>query len=108
MIDPCLTRTAFLTGTRFAPEKVGLAHHAVVQAGAAGGAAAVREQDAKSPGPGRQCFGGPAWPASRSGGSAAWVDTWARLVTTKGRFEASRGRMPHGYRTTRTPEERST
>jgi hypothetical protein len=38
----------------------------------------------------------------------AWVDTWARLVTTKGRTEAPRRRMPYGYHTTQTPEERLT
>ncbi|MCL6735077.1 hypothetical protein [Streptomyces neyagawaensis] len=37
MIDPGLTKTAFLTGAQFAPES---------------------EQDAKTPGLGRQSFGG--------------------------------------------------
>jgi hypothetical protein len=50
----------------------------------------------------------PARPAPRSKGDAAWVDTWARLVTTKGRTAASRRRMPYGYHTTQIPEERLT
>ena len=57
MIDPGLTKTAFLTGTRFAPENVVIAHHAIVYAVPPGGAAAVRKQDAKVPGLGWQCFG---------------------------------------------------
>lgn len=58
VIDPGLTTTAFLTGTRFAPENVAIAHHAVVYAVPSGGAAVVREQDAKTRGLGWQCFGG--------------------------------------------------
>ncbi|GAA3939164.1 hypothetical protein [Actinoplanes auranticolor] len=57
MIDPGLTKTVFLTGTRFAPENVAIAHHAVVWAVPPGGAAAVREQDAKTPGLGWRCSG---------------------------------------------------
>ncbi|WP_328442123.1 hypothetical protein OG828_46495 [Streptomyces sp. NBC_00457] len=58
MIDPGLTKAAFLTGTQFTPENVAIAHHAIVYAVPPGGAAAVREQDAKTPGLGWQCFGG--------------------------------------------------
>jgi len=70
MSDPGLTKTAFLTGTPFAPENVAIAHHAVVYAVPPGGAAAVREQDAKTPGLGRQCFGrtGVAGAEGRRGG----------------------------------------
>lgn len=108
MIDPGLTKTALLTGTQLAPENVAIAHHAVVYAVPPGGAAVVREQDAKTRGLGWQRYGGTgaAGPGVEVEGGAAWVDTWARLVTTKGRSEASRRRMPYGYRTTQTPEER--
>ena len=58
VIDPGLTKTAFLTGSQFAPENVAIAHHAIVYAVPPGGAAAVRKQDAKTPGLGWQCFGG--------------------------------------------------
>ena len=37
MIDPGLTKTAFLTGTQFTPENVAIAHHAVVYAVPSGG-----------------------------------------------------------------------
>ncbi len=57
-------------------------------------------QDAKTRGPGRQCLGGTG--AEVAEGDAARVETWA----TKARSEASRRRMPYGYHTTQTPEER--
>ncbi|MBV1942145.1 hypothetical protein KUF83_37165 [Streptomyces sp. BV286] len=45
----------------------------------------MREQDAKTPGLGWLCFGGADVADAEVGeGDAAWVDTWARLVTTKG------------------------
>ena len=59
-------------------------------------------RDAKTPGPGRQCFGGTG--AEVAEGDTARVETWA----TKARSEAFRRRMPYGYHTTRTPEERLT
>jgi hypothetical protein len=59
-------------------------------------------QDAKTPGPGRQCFGGTS--AEVATGKTARVESWA----TKARSEASRRRMPYGHHTTRTPEERLT
>jgi hypothetical protein len=82
VIDPGLTRAAFLTGTQFMPENVAIAHHAIVYAVPPGGAAAVREQDAKTPGSGWQCFGGTGvHGAEVEEGDAAWVDTWAPGAT---------------------------
>lgn len=46
VIDPGLTKTAFLTGTQVTPENAALAHHAIVYAVPPSGAAAVRAQDA--------------------------------------------------------------
>jgi len=78
VIDPGLTKAAFVTGTQVTPENVALAHHAIVYAVPPRGAAAVREQDAKTPGLGWQCFGGTGVPdAEVEEGEAAWVDTWA-------------------------------
>lgn len=78
VIDPGLTKTAFLTGTQVTPENVALAHHAIVYAVPPRGAAAVHEQDAKTPGVGWQCFGGTGVPSAEvEEGEAAWVDTWA-------------------------------
>ncbi|MFF5009991.1 hypothetical protein ACFY3G_45140 [Streptomyces phaeochromogenes] len=73
VIDPGLTKTAFLTGTQFAPENVAIAHHAVVYAVPPGGAAAVREQAAKTPGLGWQYFGGTGVAGAEvEEGDAAW------------------------------------
>ncbi|MCR3752926.1 Copper type II ascorbate-dependent monooxygenase, C-terminal domain [Lentzea californiensis] len=78
VIDPGLTKAAFLTGTQVTPENVAIAHHAIVYAVPPGGAAAVREQDAKTPGLGWQCFGGTGVKGAEvEEGEAAWVDTWA-------------------------------
>ncbi|MBP2320432.1 hypothetical protein JOF56_000817 [Kibdelosporangium banguiense] len=78
VIDPGLTKAAFLTGTQVTPENVALAHHAIVYAVPPGGVAAVREQDAKTPGLGWQCFGGTGVAGAEvEEGEAAWVDTWA-------------------------------
>ena len=59
-------------------------------------------QGAKTPDPGRQCFGGTG--AEVAAVNTARVETWA----TKARSDASRRRMPYGYHTTQTPEERLT
>ncbi|MFJ8964744.1 hypothetical protein ACIRG5_35690 [Lentzea sp. NPDC102401] len=78
VIDPGLTKAEFLTGTQVTPENVALAHHAIVYAVPPGGAAAVRERDAKTPGAGWQCFGGTGVEGAEvEQGEAAWVDTWA-------------------------------
>jgi copper type II ascorbate-dependent monooxygenase-like protein len=82
VIDPGLTKAAFLTGTQVMPENVAIAHHAIVYAVPPGGAAAVREQDAKTPGLGWQCFGGTGVDGAEvEEGEAAWVDTWAPGAT---------------------------
>ncbi len=78
VIDPGLTKAAFLTGTQFTPENVAIAHHAIVYSVPPDGAAAVREHDAQSPGLGWQCFGGTGVKGAEvEEGDAAWVDTWA-------------------------------
>ncbi|MGN9789336.1 monooxygenase [Nonomuraea sp. ZG12] len=79
VVDPGLTKAAFLTGTQVMPENAAMAHHAIVYAVPPGGAAAVREHDAKTPGLGWQCFGGTGVKGAdvEEGGGAAWVDTWA-------------------------------
>ncbi|MFC3890944.1 hypothetical protein ACFOWZ_05615 [Lentzea rhizosphaerae] len=82
VIDPGLTKTAFVTGTQVTPENIAIAHHAIVYAVPPGGAAAVREQDAKTPGLGWQCFGGTGVKGAEvEEGEAAWVDTWAPGAT---------------------------
>ncbi|WP_197029907.1 hypothetical protein [Cellulomonas sp. URHE0023] len=89
VIDPGLTKTAFLTGTQVMPENVAIAHHGIVYAVPPGAADLVRAQDAKVPGPGWQCFGGTGVAGAdvESGEDedadpgATWVDTWAPGAT---------------------------
>ncbi|GAA3927385.1 monooxygenase [Actinoplanes auranticolor] len=88
VLDPGLTKAQFLTGTQVMPENAAIAHHGIVYAVLPGKAALVREQDAKSPGPGWQCFGGTGVDGADVEGDdegddsgAAWVDTWAPGAT---------------------------
>jgi hypothetical protein len=82
VIDPGLTKAQFLTGTQLMPENIAIAHHAIVYAVPPGRAALVRAQDAKSPGPGWQCFGGTGVPGAEvEEGHATWVYTWAPGAT---------------------------
>ncbi|MEU4338805.1 hypothetical protein AB0F59_29825 [Micromonospora lupini] len=84
VIAPGLTKTAFVTGTQFAPENVAIAHHAIVYAVPPDRAALVRKQDAKTPGLGWQCFGGTGVPGADVEGDdqgVTWVDTWAPGAT---------------------------
>jgi hypothetical protein len=89
MLDPGLTKTAFLTGTQVMPDNDAIAHHSIVYAVPPGDAAAVREHDAKTPGLGWQCFGGTGVKGAdvadddeeRSDPGAAWAATWAPGVT---------------------------
>ncbi|CAM3341511.1 monooxygenase [Kibdelosporangium persicum] len=80
VIDPGLTKAAFLTGTQVMPENVAIAHHAIVYAVPPRGVALVREHDAKTPGLGWQCFSGTdvkGADVEEDEPGAAWVDTWA-------------------------------
>ncbi|MDX3523632.1 hypothetical protein [Streptomyces scabiei] len=94
VLDPGLTKKTFLTGTQIMPDNVDIAHHGIVYAVPPGGAAAVREHDAKTPGLGWQCFGGTGVEGADveyedvredddegADPGAAWVDTWAPGAT---------------------------
>jgi Copper type II ascorbate-dependent monooxygenase, C-terminal domain len=84
VIDPGLTKAQFLTGTQVMPENLDIAHHAIVYAVRPGKEALVREQDAKVPGPGWQCFGGTGVKGAdveEDEPGAVWVDTWTPGAT---------------------------
>jgi hypothetical protein len=84
VIDPGLTKAQFLTGTQVMPEDLDIAHPAIVYAVRPGKAALVRQQDAKTPGLGWQCFGGTGVPGAdveEDDPGATWVDTWAPGAT---------------------------
>ncbi|GAA1612184.1 monooxygenase [Actinoplanes couchii] len=72
LVDPKLTKQAFLTGSSFKPQNAALVHHAIfyrLDPAQAGEAAKV---DAKSEGEGWTCFGD-----SGVQGQTAWVAHWA-------------------------------
>lgn len=89
VLDPGLTERAFLTGTQVVPQNVAIAHHGIVYAVSPDDAAAVREHDADTPGPGWRCFGGTGVEGAdvedddeeSTDAGAAWVDTWAPGAT---------------------------
>ncbi|MEU8240055.1 monooxygenase [Actinoplanes missouriensis] len=72
LVDPQLTETAYLTGSRFLPQNAAIVHHAIfyrVDPEQAGEAAKV---DAAADGEGWTCFGD-----SGVQGQTAWVAHWA-------------------------------
>jgi hypothetical protein len=71
VIDPHLTKPAFLTGAQFQPRNASIVHHAITYAIPPESAAAASAKDAATPGEGWTCFGGTG--LSQEG---AWVDTW--------------------------------
>jgi hypothetical protein len=73
IVDPHLTKTAFLTGTQFQPQNAPIVHHAIVFAIPPEQAAAARAKDAASPGQGWTCFGNDGLGGNQR---SAWVDTW--------------------------------
>ncbi|MEV5754926.1 monooxygenase [Actinoallomurus sp. NPDC052308] len=70
VIDPHLTKPAFLTGAQFEPGNPSIVHHAITYAIPPQGAAEVHSTDAATPGQGWTCFGGTGLSQD------AWVDTW--------------------------------
>jgi hypothetical protein len=73
VIDPHLSKQAFLTGTQFEPGNPSIVHHAITFAIPPEGAAEVRSKEAAKPGQGWTCFGDNGLPQGHQG---AWVDTW--------------------------------
>ncbi|WP_246656402.1 monooxygenase [Dactylosporangium vinaceum] len=71
LVDPKLTKTAFLTGSQFVPQNAAIVHHAIFFRIAPEHADQARKLDADSPGEGWTCFGD-------SGVTGdAWVASWA-------------------------------
>lgn len=72
LVDPGLTKAAYLTGSQFLPQNAAIVHHAIFFRVDPKGAAAARKTDAETPGPGWTCFGN-----AGLGEDAAWVAHWA-------------------------------
>jgi copper type II ascorbate-dependent monooxygenase-like protein len=73
LIDPHLSKPAFLTGTQFQPGNVPIVHHAIVFALPPEAAADAHTRDAESPGEGWTCFGDGSVDDAHP---PSWVDTW--------------------------------
>lgn len=73
LIDPHLSKPAFLTGTQFQPQNVPIVHHAIVFAVPPAAAAAAHTADAATPGEGWTCFGDGSVDDNHP---SAWVGTW--------------------------------
>ncbi|WP_344619070.1 monooxygenase [Dactylosporangium salmoneum] len=71
LIDPKLTRTAYLTGSQFLPQNAAIVHHAIFFRIAPEAADQARKLDADSPGEGWTCFG------DSGVRGDAWVASWA-------------------------------
>jgi hypothetical protein len=72
LVDPGLTKPAFLTGSRFEPQNADIVHHAIFFRVAPDRVADAQRTDAQSPGEGWTCFGD-----AGIGGGTAWVAHWA-------------------------------
>ncbi|WP_329110922.1 monooxygenase [Micromonospora sp. NBC_01699] len=72
LVDPALTKPAFLTGSQFLPQNTDLVHHAIFFRLDPAGATAARDLDTRTPGEGWTCFGN-----SGIGEDSAWVAHWA-------------------------------
>lgn len=72
LIDPGLSGPAFLTGSQFLPQNVDIVHHAIFFRIDPSDVAEARRLDARTPGQGWTCFGGPG-----VGTNPAWVAHWA-------------------------------
>ena len=78
LIDPHLSKPAFLTGTQFQPQNVPIVHHAIVFAVPPEAAAAAHIADAETPGQGWTCFGDGSVDDDHP---SAWVATWTPYGT---------------------------
>jgi hypothetical protein len=72
VVDPKLTESAFLTGSRFLPQNADIVHHAIFYRLSPEQAKTAASVDAGSPGEGWTCFGD-----AGVQGDTAWVAHWA-------------------------------
>jgi hypothetical protein len=81
VVDPGLTRPAFLTGSQFLPSNAAVVHHAIFYRVDPSDVAAAARLDAADPADGWSCFGGTgvggSGPDRRLNGGGEWVAAWA-------------------------------
>jgi len=85
LVDPKLSKPAFLTGSEFLPQNAAIIHHAIFFRIGPGDVAQARRLDAAAPGEGWTCFGGTgvdsAGGARQLSRGASWVAAWAPGTT---------------------------
>jgi hypothetical protein len=72
LVDPKLTKMAYLIGSQFMPQNTAIVHHAIFFRVDPADAAKARSVDDANPGEGWTCFGD-----AGIGGDAGWVAHWA-------------------------------
>ncbi|WP_345505978.1 hypothetical protein [Terrabacter aeriphilus] len=77
VLDPAVTRDAFVTGFDIAPGQPAEVHHVILFRVPAADAARARARDAESGGTGWTCFGGAGLGAGGGLDDAPWVGAWA-------------------------------
>jgi len=82
LVDPQLTKRAFVTGSQFLPQNAAIVHHAIFFRVAPSDVAEARTLDTDSPGDGWSCFGGTGIGSGRGAGAqlragAGWIAAWA-------------------------------
>jgi Copper type II ascorbate-dependent monooxygenase, C-terminal domain len=81
LVDPKLTKRAFLTGSQFLPQNADIVHHAIFFRLSPADIPEARKLDAATPGEGWTCFGGTGIggsdPSRQLDSGASWVAAWA-------------------------------
>ncbi len=92
LVDPKFTERTFITGSQFLPQNAAVVHHAIFFRVDPADVPEARRLDARAPGDGWTCFGGPGIgggdPARQLEAGAGWVAAWApggkeRLLTSR-------------------------
>jgi hypothetical protein len=103
VLDPKLTRNAFVTGALIRPQRTGIVHHVILYEAAGAQAAAARRLNAASGGEGWTCFGGPNLPVDLSQpdsierlGQPPWISAWVPGHTTNA-LPAGAGVLLHAH-----------
>jgi hypothetical protein len=77
VLDPHLSRDAFITGLNIVPGAPEVVHHVILFRVPPGSVAAVEAQDRSAKGEGWTCFGGTGVDTTRSLTDAPWLGAWA-------------------------------
>jgi Copper type II ascorbate-dependent monooxygenase, N-terminal domain/Copper type II ascorbate-dependent monooxygenase, C-terminal domain len=76
LVDPKLSRDAFVTGVKIEPDNAKIVHHVIIYKMEGNNVKAALEKNRASGGKGWTCFGGPDV-GDRTSAGASWVGAWA-------------------------------